>query len=100
MSKEYNGWSNCETWCVVITFDNDKDSYDYWREVVRNVIDNEKEEEQVWKLAVKIKEKLEDEKPEDIGIYGDLLSAAISEIDFNEIAESWINDVKEEKKNE
>lgn len=96
--KEYNGWTNYVTWCVVTWFDGDEGEYNLCREVTKEVIDEDKEEQQIWKLAEWIKERVEDGKPELDGVYVDLLSAAISEINFGEIAEGWLKDVKEEKK--
>ncbi len=33
--KTYNGWSTYETWAVALWLDNERSSYDYWREQAR-----------------------------------------------------------------
>jgi hypothetical protein len=29
----YNGWTNYETWAIALWIDNDRASYDYWRDI-------------------------------------------------------------------
>ena len=31
-NRTYNGWSNYETWAVALWLDNERGSYEYWRE--------------------------------------------------------------------
>ena len=33
--RKYNGWTNYETWATALWLDNERESYDYWREQAR-----------------------------------------------------------------
>ena len=85
----YNGWSNYETWAVNLWLSNDEGSYTYWKERAEEVKD-------VYELSRELKSEIEQYNPlEEVSVYSDLLSAAISEIDFYEIAEAMLEDIAE-----
>lgn len=88
--KEYNGWHNYETWLVNLWLTNDSCSYDYWVEVTN-------ESENIHELSERIKDEIEEFNPlnDKADLYADLMSAAISEVNFYEIAESFWDDFKE-----
>lgn len=95
----YNGWTNYETWAVALWIDNERGSYDYWREEAKR---HRKEApicrqvaEQIWtpkqaarfNLADQLKEEMEDGSPiKEASVYADLLGAALGEVDWQEIA--------------
>jgi len=81
--KGYQGWSNCETWCVALWLDNDQFAYEYWQEQAEEIGDNHK-------LARALKAVFEDTNPlaADSGLHSDLLRSALQEVDWYEIAES------------
>ena len=38
MSEDgYNGWKNYETWLVALWLDNERETYEYWREEARRI---------------------------------------------------------------
>jgi len=85
----YNGWKNYETWAVKLWMDNEEDSYHYWRERAEETKDN-------YSLSEELKDWMEENFPITTNnIYSDLLSAAISEIDWYEISEALLDEVKE-----
>ncbi len=98
--KEYNGWFNYETWNVALWMDNDSGSYEFWKERTIEAWENAKEnrryptqtrlEAAACELADAIKQEHEENTPETTGVYADLLNAALSEVDWYEIAEHWI----------
>lgn len=88
--KGYNGWSNYETWCVKLWIDNDQGSYEYWREMTQECWENSGHDKDATlrKLFYMLKDEHEENTPETVGVYADLLNAALSEVDWHEIAES------------
>ena len=99
---EYNGWTNYETWNVALWIDNDQGSYNHWRAAAQEAWD-EAEPTKTWtreeSARFKLSEQLKDDiavenQPELEGCYGDLLSAALSEVNWDEIAEHMIEDVE------
>jgi hypothetical protein len=107
--QEYNGWTNYETWSVKLWLDNDEGSYGYWGDqadaaLERNAIatsrdDNELEydtDTATSQLASQLNDTIREYAP-DLGAscFADLLNAALSEVNWYEIAESLIEDAKE-----
>jgi hypothetical protein len=101
----YQGWANYETWVVALWLDNDQGSYEYWREVLdelrseeggfRSEYDPESvsDEDLVKReLADRLKADHEEAMPEVDGVYADLLNAALSEVDWREIAENVMSE--------
>lgn len=78
-TTRYNGWANHETWLVNLWMDNDEGSYSYW-------CDRAETADSVGTLADMLKEEFEENAPETTGVYSDLLSTAMSEVDWYEIA--------------
>ena len=95
--KEYNGWTNYETWLVNLWMDNDEGSQAYWSEVAQDSIDqyNEDQEPEIWFYFEGVLKDMLDNMvhgPESTVEFmaADLLNAAISEVDTREIAKSWV----------
>jgi hypothetical protein len=108
--RGYNGWRNYETWAVALWLDNEEGSYRYWRDVAQEIWDESDESEErsvtggplfsrrevaVQVLAERLKEEVEDGNPlaDAASLYSDLLSAALSEVDWREIVENWLADI-------
>ena len=96
--KEYNGWTNYETWLVNLWMDNAEGSQAYWYEIAQESIDeyNEDNEREIWfHFEDALKSMLEDmvHGPDSTVAFmaADLLNAAISEVDTREIAKSWVS---------
>lgn len=107
-TKSYNGWSNYETWNIKLWMDNDEGSYNYWNERAQEVYDDatadgpfSREERATLDLADAIKEYHEEAAEEftkdKSGPFCDLLSAALSEVNWYEIAEGYIEEVEKEE---
>jgi hypothetical protein len=101
--RGYNGWKNYETWTVSLWLDNDEKSYRYWRTQVERHRKHAPELRQVrqgtWTtdeairigLAGQVKDEVADRTPlKGASMYSDLLLAALSEVDWFEIVDSWI----------
>lgn len=96
----YQGWKNYETWAVALWLGNEEGSYRYWEEVSQECLDeaeateySTRAEEARIELAVRLTNELGDAMP-DLGatLWSDLLRAGFSEVDWNEIAKSWLED--------
>lgn len=99
-TKEYNGWTNYETWNVALWFGNDQGSYEMCREMAQAAYANAeaghgfaREERAVLDLADALKAMMEEAAP-DLGAscWADLLGAALSEVNWHEIAEHYQED--------
>jgi hypothetical protein len=89
---KYNGWANYETWAVKLWLDNEQSSYFYWTELAMqwHGVDGA-----AGGLARRIEEGVVDAAPlAEASLYSDLLRAALDEVDWLEIAESFLEDVR------
>lgn len=99
-TKKYNGWTNYETWVTKLWLDNEQGTYELQKEMLaqaQNTPKNEvwtREETTKFTLADLLKEYIEEFNPlvKSASMYSDLMGAAISEINFDEIAEAIIED--------
>jgi hypothetical protein len=93
--KQYNGWSNYETWAVKLWIDNDEGSQEYWNERASEAKD-------VYSLSQELQTEHEENTPAVTGVYADLLNASLSEVNWHEIAEALREDagVEEEEEDE
>jgi hypothetical protein len=106
-STTHEGWTNFETWAVNLGLKNDRGSCEHWGEQAREALSEAAEEgeaeaygETVGKraacvLARRIREAVEEGAP-DLGatLYSDLLNAALSKVDWLEIAEDLLADLQ------
>jgi hypothetical protein len=102
--KEYNGWYNYETWLLALWIDNEESSYNYWREIAQESYDVAeadkmftRDERATSSLADRLKDAFEEAQPEVTGFWADLINAAMSEINWYDVAEHYISDVEKEK---
>jgi hypothetical protein len=109
-TEKYNGWTNYETWLCKLWIDNDEGSQDYWIEEAQNAYDNAEAEDSFTKserAALDLMDNLKDWHENtisesgipDSGFIADLMNAAMSEVNWHEIAESLIEDNCEEAEN-
>ena len=103
----YNGWKNYETWNVALWIDNDEGSYTYAREQLAEIRD-ETEPEYTWQnktdavryaAAEWLKDWVTEEMVPDLGasLAADLLGAALSEVDWQEIVDNWLPELEEQE---
>jgi hypothetical protein len=99
----YQGWANYETWAVALWLSNNEGDYRYWQEKTQeayldaqedHLAYNTPSEEARMKLADCLKEEMAEAAP-DLGasVWADLLSAALSEVDYFEIADNWLSEI-------
>ncbi len=97
-TQEYNGWTNYETWVVNLWIGNDQGSYSYWNDQAQEELERAqadksftKQERATLALADALKEHHEMTLPEVQGFAADLLGAAMSEVNWQEIASHLID---------
>jgi len=94
--RTYNGWASYETWLVNLWLQNDIGSYAYWCERAAHCI--KAEEHPLYALSRELQiEVSENGIPDNMttGLYGDLLGAALAEVDWREIAEHYLEDCED-----
>jgi len=97
--QTYNGWTNYETWNVNLWLTNDSGGYEYWMEQAAEHFhgaDGEDAADSAEIAKNTLADQLEDEhneaRPEVHGVFADLLGAALSEVNWREIAEHLVTD--------
>ncbi len=104
-TEKYNGWTNYETWNVALWLGNNEGDYRYWTETAQECYDEAeaddtftREERATLELCLRLKDGIEESAP-DLGasMFSDLLTAALSEVNWHEIAEHYIADCDKEE---
>lgn len=110
--KTYNGWTNYETWNVNLWMNNDAGSDERYRELAQECYNGAtdrgvgftKDEQATFDLAQVLKDEYEeamadilDAQKLNASVWADLLGAALSEVNWHEIAEHLIGDVDKTK---
>lgn len=86
----YQGWKNYETWCVNLWLENDEGLYRDWTSHAEEFANKNVADIAAGKLAREMKAELSDMAPELEGVWSNLLSAALSEVSWYEIADAWV----------
>lgn len=100
--RKYNGWTNYETWCVNLWLSNDEGSYETCRELVESALDSSEtddngdvihDRDRIHLAADSLQEFVKELAP-DLGpsMFSDMLNSALSEVDWQEIAEAFAED--------
>ena len=95
---EYNGWTNYETWLAALYLDDEYYS-ERAQDLAREAIEQGHEDAEavrkamVRDLAQEMEDAHEDDRPETKGLYADLLTSAMNEINWREIAGHFAADL-------
>ena len=101
--SSYNGWSNYETWVVNLWLGNDEVSYYTCRSLAERCFEEavadevlSRKERACYQLSNELKEMLEDGNPlaSAASVYADLLNASISEVNWQEIAKGYLEELE------
>lgn len=105
--KEYNGYHNYETWLVNLWIDNEESSQAYWNEQAQEAWgqadpdSDDRKQEASCSLAESLKNHFEEANPcTDNGFWADLMGAALSEVNWHEIAQGMIESIAQEETEE
>lgn len=92
-TKEYNGWTNYETWLLKLWQDNEQGEQEFWRDQAEEIVKIDGRKEGVRVMADLMKEHYAEQADQrESGFWLDLLTAALSEVNWFEIAEHWIDE--------
>ncbi len=86
--KKYNGWANYETWLVALWLDNGQGTQNEARRIVRRATSD-------YRAADMLKEyvsELVDPEEKIQGLAADLMNAALSEVEWVEVAQHYQDD--------
>jgi len=90
-NQEVCGSKNVFTHLCSLWMDNDQEIHEYWREVARESIEQcEKKGREWYQFEDVLRDHLECMEGDVLGMSGDLLGAAIGQVDTREIAKQWI----------
>jgi len=109
-TEKYQGWANYETWAVKLWIDNEEGNQRYWSEVAQETWEGAKADKTFTRkeranldLADRLKSEHEGAMAEvlegarvEASVWADLLGAALSEVDWGEIADSMLEDAESE----
>jgi len=93
--KKYNGWTNYETWLVNLHLLNDQCTIEQIEEITKN-------SKSIYDLHVSMKDYCEELLQHDGKnlFLADMLNAALSEVDWQELSQHYWDDFKEEEEEE
>lgn len=88
--KTYNGWANYETWVTALWMENEQNDYQATRELA-----SEYKSQEVYLLADALKEYVNENmiNTDRAGLAADLVNAALSEVDWMEIAQNLVDEM-------
>lgn len=95
--RGYNGWTNYETWVVALWMDNNAGDNEYWLDRATEYA--ERHDDPALRTVLfsdELKAYHEEQLPEIQGFASDLLSAAMSEVNWREIAAKFLADATEQ----
>ena len=110
---KYNGWSNYETWNFKLWLDNDEDLHNYIIGEIKKIKAFPNKDNKAYEVSNFLRSYIEDNVPnlnvstrsqsvhgsmsDKNGFYNDILNAALRDINTYEIAESYLEDLKEDE---
>lgn len=90
--SDYNGWTNYETWLINVWLDNDEMLHEMALDALRA-----SPQESIYDFGKRVREFVETLVMEEVptfGLVADLLGAALSEVNWRELAEAWMDDAE------
>ena len=111
---KYNGWTNYETWNFKLWLDNDQDLHNYIISEIKKIKAFPNKDNKTYEVSNFLRSYIEDNVPnlnvstrsqsvhgsmsDKNGFYDDILNAALRDINTYEIAESYLEDLKEDER--
>jgi hypothetical protein len=101
--NSHNGWTNYQTWVVNLWIDNDEGMHETMREwaqeCMQDAIDkgcdaDSARNDATYELGQRIEQWHDEYAPETQGVFADLLTRALGQVNWYEIAENYIDDLE------
>jgi len=90
-NREYNGYTNYETWNFKLWADNDQPTYQNIQSLVKHTLNDKiklNKTEQIYMLSNWLRDYADDKAPEiEASFYSDVMNASIREVDYRQVAE-------------
>ena len=101
MCKDYQGYTNYETWAFSLWIDNDQGDYNYAQELTESALKEDSEKAR-FILEDSFKDWWTENNPlsDESSVFSDILITALSRVNWLEIADNWIENTKEESETE
>jgi hypothetical protein len=84
--KGYQGWTNYPTWCIHLWITSDNQPYIYWTKRAQKLLNQQ--EHATLHLRDALRAHFEDAMPALDGMWSDLMTNALKEVNWQEIAEA------------
>ena len=98
-TQTYQGWKNYETWAVALWLNNDQGTYNLVRDMAREARESDRATtgyvgaDAAVVLADALEDMVKTDMPEmGASMYADLLNAAVSEVNWYEIAQNILSE--------
>ena len=88
---KYNGWTNYETWAVNLWLTNERGDYEFFKAAAQTCFEAMEDHPDYFTPSEHARYKLASQMKE---TYQDLLNAALSEVNWNEIANGFLEEVE------
>ena len=94
--KTYNGWTNKFTWAVNLWFGGDEGLYALQKELIAQRPRKSNGNDAEWEFAEMIRDAVRELvlEPLPASLTSDLLGTALGQVNWGEIAKSWLEDVE------
>ena len=98
----YNGWTNYETWDVALWLGNEEGLYNQARELGERVYGNWANDDPLYSYSGALADMVGELNPigSDASMFSDMLNAALSCVNWREIAEHYVDDFELEARRE
>ena len=104
--NQYNGWTNYETWSVSLWISNNQHDNEFWADAASRCLEDAGNDSDVqtlnlsvrqvarFRLANQLKDVTLNNSPlSEPSLYSDLLAASLREVNWEEVANSWLNEL-------
>ena len=93
-NKNYNGWTNWETWNFKLWLDNSEDSYKAVMYIAEELYGRDNDKNDLAKELESLANELCEETLRfETGFFADICNSAIKEVNFYEIAEAYLDGI-------